>query len=211
MNNYLIWIIILSVFTSCSTQTSFQTSTRNVETLMERANFNENTEFHTFHTVENIQIPNLQELAPVPNTSSSQMLADITNGLINEAKTFIGTPYRYGGTTRRGIDCSAFVQQVFGAHNIDLPRVSTQMARLGETVKKDDLRSGDLVFFSTTRRGISHVGIVIEAYEGEIKFIHAASSKGVVISSLDETYWNRAYRTAKRLDQMQLDNFFAVN
>lgn len=210
MNNYLILIIILSVFTSCSTQTSFQSHAKTIETLEETANFNTSTYSNPYMSSAKVEIPALPEISST-HINHTQHLADIAVGLIDEAKTFIGTPYRYGGTTRRGIDCSAFVQQVFSKQNIELPRVSTQMARLGETVKQSDLRSGDLVFFSTTRRGISHVGMVVEIVGDEIKFIHAASSKGVVISSLNEAYWSRAYRTAKRLDEMQLNNFLVVN
>lgn len=124
------------------------------------------------------------------------------DGILDQAMTYIGTPYRFGGTTRSGIDCSAFVLSVYNeATGISLPRVSADQAREGESVNRHELEKGDLVFFSTSRNGrISHVGIVHEVTpEGDIKFIHSSSSKGVAINSLNEKYWNSKYRFAKRI------------
>lgn len=122
------------------------------------------------------------------------------DGILNEAFTYLGTPYRYGGSTRSGIDCSAFVLNVFGdTVGIELPRVASDQADLGDPVEKHELQKGDLLFFSNGW-GISHVGIVQEiSADGDIKFIHAATSKGVTISSLSESYWGRKYRFAKRI------------
>ncbi|OCA69518.1 hydrolase Nlp/P60 [Chryseobacterium artocarpi] len=122
------------------------------------------------------------------------------DGILTEAETYLGTPYRYGGTTRRGIDCSAFVLSVFGAAaGLTLPRVAASQAQEGERIEKENLQKGDLIFFSHGRR-ISHVGIVESVTEeGEIKFIHAATSKGVMISSLNDSYWGPKYRFAKRV------------
>ncbi|MDY3350623.1 C40 family peptidase [Riemerella anatipestifer] len=122
--------------------------------------------------------------------------------ILNQASTYLGTPYRYGGTTRSGIDCSAFVLSVFNeVTGISLPRVAAAQAQEGEMVLKQELQKGDLVFFSHGRR-ISHVGIVQEITEdGDIKFIHAATSKGVIVSSLNDKYWGPRYRFAKRVIQ----------
>lgn len=122
------------------------------------------------------------------------------DGILEEAETYLGTPYRYGGTTRRGIDCSAFVLSVFGAAaGLSLPRVAASQAQEGESVDRGDLQKGDLIFFSHGRR-ISHVGIVESVTEeGEIKFIHAATSKGVMVSSLNDSYWGPKFRFAKRV------------
>ena len=108
--------------------------------------------------------------------------------ILSEANTYIGTPYRFGGMTRSGIDCSAFVLSVFGSTTgISLP-------------EKHNLEKGDLLFFQTRGSRISHVGIVQEITpEGEIKFIHASTSKGVTISSLNEKYWGLRFRFAKRI------------
>ncbi|SDI92068.1 lipoprotein Spr [Chryseobacterium taeanense] len=122
------------------------------------------------------------------------------DNILTEAQTYLGTPYRYGGMTRNGIDCSAFVLSVFGAAaGLSLPRVAASQSKEGETVDKENLQKGDLIFFSHGRR-ISHVGIVESVDEnGEIKFIHAATSKGVMISSLNDSYWGPKYRFGKRI------------
>ena len=123
------------------------------------------------------------------------------DGILSEASTYLGTPYRMGGTTKRGIDCSAFVLNVYGSSvGIGLPRVAAAQAQEGERIEKENLEKGDLVFFQTRGSRISHVGIVQDVTpEGEIKFIHASSSKGVTISSLNEKYWGARYRFAKRV------------
>ncbi|MCQ4035793.1 C40 family peptidase [Kaistella montana] len=134
--------------------------------------------------------------------------------LLAEAQTYLGTPYRFGGMTRRGIDCSAFVLSVFGAATgVNLPRVAASQAQEGEKIEKDQLQKGDLVFFSHQGGGrISHVGIVEEvSADGEVRFIHAATSKGVMISSLNDSYWGPKFRFAKRIISMESFNNFANN
>ena len=123
------------------------------------------------------------------------------DNILSEAESYLGTPYRYGGTSRSGIDCSAFVLSVFGAAaGMDLPRVAAQQSQEGDSVDRTDLKKGDLVFFSHGGRRISHVGIVEEVTaDGQIKFIHAATSKGVMVSSLDDNYWGPKFRFAKRV------------
>jgi len=122
------------------------------------------------------------------------------DNILTEAETYLGTPYRYGGMTRNGIDCSAFVLSVFGAAaGLSLPRVAASQSQEGEKIEKENLQKGDLIFFSHGRR-ISHVGIVESVTEdGEVKFIHAATSRGVMISSLNDSYWGPKYRFGKRI------------
>ncbi|MCS3530038.1 C40 family peptidase [Chryseobacterium sp. JUb7] len=122
------------------------------------------------------------------------------DNILTEAETYLGTPYRYGGMTRNGIDCSAFVLSVFGAAaGLSLPRVAASQSQEGEKIEKENLQKGDLIFFSHGRR-ISHVGIVESVTEdGEVKFIHAATSKGVMVSSLNDSYWGPKYRFGKRV------------
>ena len=130
------------------------------------------------------------------------------DGILEEAETYLGTPYRYGGMTRKGIDCSAFVLSVFGAAaGLTLPRVAASQSQEGEAIDKENLQKGDLIFFSHGKR-ISHVGIVESVTEeGEIKFIHAATSKGVMISSLNDSYWGPKFRFAKRVINENGDNY----
>lgn len=123
------------------------------------------------------------------------------DALLAEADSYLGTPYRYGGTSRSGIDCSAFVLSVYGAAmGMELPRVAAAQAQQGEKIEKDSLQKGDLVFFSHGSGRISHVGIVHEVTaDGEVKFIHAATSRGVMISPLTDKYWGPRFRFAKRI------------
>ncbi|WP_175620297.1 C40 family peptidase [Chryseobacterium schmidteae] len=130
------------------------------------------------------------------------------DNILTEAQTYLGTPYRYGGMTRKGIDCSAFVLSVFGAAaGLTLPRVAASQSQEGEAIDKENLQKGDLIFFSHGKR-ISHVGIVENVTEeGEIMFIHAATSKGVMISSLNDSYWGPKFRFAKRVINENGDNY----
>lgn len=108
----------------------------------------------------------------------------------------INTPYLWGGTTTNGIDCSAFCQRVMKyALGIDIPRTSIMQSTVGDEVSRENLQFGDLVFFNTMGRRISHVGI----YLGEGVFAHSSSSGGVKTNSLDETYYNGRYVTARRV------------
>ncbi|WP_028560232.1 C40 family peptidase [Paenibacillus pinihumi] len=127
--------------------------------------------------------------------------ASANSKMDNAIADLIGTPYRYGGTTTKGFDCSGFTSYVFNQFKLDLPRSSASQAQVGKKVAKDDLRAGDLVFFNTSGKGISHVGI----YVGDGKFAHSSSSKGVIISELKESYYVKRYVTARRV--MSTDTF----
>ena len=156
----------------------------------------------------------LETIAKNEEISKAVRFSKKIDDILTEAETYLGTPYRYGGMTRRGIDCSAFVLSVFGATaGMNLPRVAASQAQEGEKVEKSDLQKGDLVFFSHGKGRISHVGIVESvSVEGDIKFIHAATSKGVMISSLADSYWGPRYRFAKRvLSQDVFNDNFANN
>jgi cell wall-associated NlpC family hydrolase len=117
------------------------------------------------------------------------------NPFIKTALTWMGTPYVYGGESRSGIDCSSFVQHVFAANGISLPRTAAQQAKVGTPINTADLQTGDRLYFSSSRTYIDHTGI----YIGNGKFIHASGSRhGVTISDLSEPFYQRIYVGARR-------------
>ncbi len=121
------------------------------------------------------------------------------NSVVKAAYKFLGTPYKYGGTTKSGLDCSGLVINAFDAAGIKMPRISREQANEGKEIRLRDVREGDLVFFKTSGSGISHVGIVEKVKNGEVFFIHSSTSKGVIVSSIEETYWNKRFVKATRV------------
>ncbi len=114
--------------------------------------------------------------------------------ITDRAKTYVGVPYKFGGTNPKGFDCSGFVQYVFNQSKITLPRTVDAQYKVGKALTLKELKQGDLVFFSTYEKGASHCGIYLE----QGKFIHA-SSHGVMVSNLDESYWKMRYLGARRI------------
>jgi lipoprotein Spr len=115
--------------------------------------------------------------------------------LFTEIEKWIGTRYRYGGATSKGIDCSAYTGTlVHNAFGIVLPRTARNQYAVCIKLSRDEMQQGDLVFFNT-RGGISHVGM----YLGNGYFTHASTSSGVMISNLNETYWTRKFVSGGRI------------
>ena len=133
--------------------------------------------------------------------STSTVSSKRISKVVKHAKTFEGTRYKYGGTNNRGMDCSGLVYVSFKEQNIDLPRVSRDMATKGVRLQLNETKEGDLVFFRTNKnkRTINHVGLVVEHKKGVIKFIHSTSSRGVIVSSLEEKYWKNAFVEVRRM------------
>ncbi|REC42705.1 C40 family peptidase [Chryseobacterium pennipullorum] len=123
------------------------------------------------------------------------------NSILKDAEKYLGTPYKFGGNTSSGFDCSGFTVKVFQENDFNLPRRSSDQADAGKNIDIKDVKPGDLLFFATAGGSrVSHVGIVHDiGVDGEVKFIHASTSKGVIISSLNEKYWNKAYLHAQRV------------
>lgn len=120
---------------------------------------------------------------------------------IRDAKMFefiddwYGTPYRLGGTTKKGIDCSAFTQFLFaGVYGLSIPRTAREQYSQTSRISRTELKEGDLIFFNT-RGGISHVGVYLQ----NNKFVHASTSGGVMISDIFEDYWARKFVSVGRL------------
>lgn len=124
----------------------------------------------------------------------NQLLSD-NQDLFQFFNEWEGTPYRLGGTKKTGIDCSAFVQKAFvEAYQMSLPRTTRQQSKQGVEMSWSDAQQGDLVFFKT-RRSTYHVGI----YLGNKQFMHASTSKGVIISRIDNPYWASKFWQVRRV------------
>ena len=124
-----------------------------------------------------------------------------SNRLVSAANQVMGTKYVYGGTTTKGFDCSGFIGYVYKRVGVSLPRTSAGMYASGTSVAKKNLKSGDIVFFNTTGKGVSHAGI----YIGNGKFVHSSTSKGVTVTKLnDPYYWGSKYIGAKRVAKVQV-------
>ncbi len=144
---------------------------------------------------------NLADIEKEKNLSSAVLGVWNTPGeqklLVKVVKGFLGTPYRLGGQTVKGIDCSGFVAKIYKFFDVSLPRTAREQARVGKAVTKGELVEGDLVFFNT-RRAFGHVGI----YIGNNEFIHASSGraeKAVRIDNLDKPYYNKRFIKAVRV------------
>lgn len=121
--------------------------------------------------------------------------------VISTAKSYRGTPYRYGGTTRSGIDCSALVFHSFNSIGVKLPRTSNDQSQQGKKIASKNAREGDLLFFATGKRKkqVTHSGIVTEVGGRDIRFIHASTSLGVTEDYLSNRYWSKAFLFARRI------------
>ncbi len=146
---------------------------------------------------EEISINNKAEMADARSEASF----NFADRIINTALEYSGVRYKYGGTSKDGLDCSGLMMISFGEHDYNLPRSSSQMAEEGKKVKLNEVAKGDLLFFCTGRRNrkINHVGLVVTTEGDEIKFIHSSTSRGVIVSSLREGYWNSAFVKATRV------------
>lgn len=114
--------------------------------------------------------------------------------ITDTALKLVGVPYKWGGVTNKGFDCSGLVWYVFDKNAVHLPRTADIQYQTGKKIGRSNLQKGDLVFFTTYEPGASHNGI----YLGEGKFVHA-SSRGVMVSNLAESYWKTRYLGARRI------------
>ena len=121
------------------------------------------------------------------------------HALIQYAREFLGTPYKYAGNGPDRFDCSGYTSYVFKHSGITLPRSSQDQYSVGKPIRETkDIQAGDLVFFARNGR-VFHVGIAVESFGNHFSFIHASTSNGVIISDSDEAYWKPKYYGAKRV------------
>ena len=150
----------------------------------------------------NIEFPewDIQELIPIEEYDAYTE-ENPSDRIIEQAMSFNGTPYKFGGTTEKGMDCSGLIYTAFKSEDIYLPRISSDMAGEGKRIKLNNVQPGDLLFFKTNRRRnhINHVGLVVEVHGSNILFIHSSTTKGVITSSINEAYWQRAFAEARRV------------
>lgn len=141
----------------------------------------------------------VEEDTPQDFTPTFEVGDYIKEQILNVANENVGVPYRSGGTSPEGFDCSGFVLYSMKPFDIDLPRTSQDMARTGKRIYKKDAKPGDLIFFNTGGAGISHVGIVTGVEGDVIKFIHSSSSNGVKHSSTAENYYAKTFVQVNRV------------
>ncbi|WP_455170566.1 C40 family peptidase [Aegicerativicinus sediminis] len=125
----------------------------------------------------------------------------IAEKVVENAKEFEGVRYKYGGTTKKGMDCSGLVMTAFLEEEIALPRSTSDMSSYGDWIDVKEVQIGDLLFFATGKnsRKVNHVGIVTDSRPGYVQFIHSTTSRGVITSTLDEKYWYFSYVQARRV------------
>ena len=122
------------------------------------------------------------------------------DGVVLYAKEYMGTPYRLGGNNSRGIDCSGLIHNAFKKQGIRVSRTVDLLPKEGKRISIDRAKPGDILFFRTSKkRKLTHAGIVVGHKRNVPLFIHASSSRGVIISSMNEGYWNKAYAQTRRL------------
>ena len=133
----------------------------------------------------------------IANTDDSSYLVE---QLIHSASNKIGLNYKSSGITDEGFDCSGLMYNIFDLYHIKLPHSSLEQSKLGTVVERENIKKGDLIFFRTNgRKQINHVGMVIEVNADEIKFIHSATSRGVIVSSTKEPYYQKSFAQINRI------------
>lgn len=131
---------------------------------------------------------------------SSENASYLCEQLVNNAIDNLGSQYQTGGSTKAGFDCSGLMYATFKKFDIILPRVSTEMAKIGRVLERNEVKKGDLIFFRTNgKHHINHVGMVVEVNDEEIIFVHSSTSKGVIYSSTKENYYGKNFAQVNRV------------
>jgi len=135
------------------------------------------------------------------NINGNKADPNLAHTVVAHAMDYYGVRYKYGGMTKKGMDCSGLVYMAFHKENIEIPRISRDMAKKGVAISLNDVKKGDLLFFQTdkNKNTINHVGLVINTSPRRIEFIHSTTGKGVITSTLKEPYWHRSFIEARRI------------
>ncbi|MCG2791975.1 MAG: C40 family peptidase [Weeksellaceae bacterium] len=150
---------------------------------------------YSYKKPTNTSSTNLKKLKSAYSGNVSGKRASV----VSDAESYLGAPYKYAGNTKAGFDCSGLVCKVFDENNLKMPRRSQDQGKTGSAINISAVKPGDLLFFATAGgSAVTHVGIVHDiSTNGEVTFIHSSTSKGVIISSLNEAYWNKAFLFAR--------------
>ena len=134
------------------------------------------------------------------SSSKKTSIPSLNRQIVEDALDNVGVKYRLGGTNKKGMDCSGLVFSTYENHDVRLPRTSIDMSRHGKKIKKREALPGDLIFFKTNGRSvINHVGIITEINGDTITFVHASTSKGVIVSSTSDDYYNKTFAQINRV------------
>ncbi|WP_105071001.1 C40 family peptidase [Nonlabens arenilitoris] len=137
-----------------------------------------------------------------PSRVDEEKTAPVLNDAVETALSYQGTRYKYGGSTRSGMDCSGLIHVSFKEAGKSVPRTSSSLYSAASTIDFNQVEKGDLLFFATgkNKTRVNHVGLVVKTTPAEISFVHSTTSRGVIVSTMNEGYWLNAYLSAGRLE-----------
>jgi len=187
MKNFVLYLFFGFVLISCKTTQSTKKNTKYRKPIILRKDTNSGRN------------RDQSSVLKVPKFGKTVVANGTALEVLEEAKSYLGTKYQYGGFTKSGIDCSGLVCNAYTAVDVAMERRSVDQSKQGIAVNLIDIKPADLLFFNTSGNGISHAGIVESIKNDEIFFIHASTSKGVIISSLEDKYWKPRFVIARRV------------
>lgn len=160
--------------------------------------------FYSFSQHDSTHTPTHQSdsLVVIADTAHIPAVDSLVAEVLNYAKSFLGSPYRYAGKSKAGFDCSGFVSTVYKKFGVQLDPSSYGMEGSGRSIPRDQIKPGDILFFVNTqrrRRGVGHVGLAFEVKNGDVIFIHSAVNGGVRFDYLSSKYYNAHYYKAERI------------